>query len=250
MKKFLKIISTPLIIALLLLGCQKESAQSSSEKAPPVQQPPSAIEGTVLSTMDAGGYTYVEVDSQGNKIWIAGPATKVTVGEKVSAPGGMPMKNFNSKSLGRTFDEIFFVGAIMTPGAGTTPAPDSAPHANMPQPTGADSMAPAAGEISKAAGGYTVEELFAKKDSLKGKEVSVKGKVVKANLGIMGKNWFHIQDGSGKAGTNDIIVTSSQEAQVGDVILAKANLETDKDLGSGYKYDVILEDAAITVEAK
>ncbi|MBE9503919.1 MAG: DNA-binding protein [Proteobacteria bacterium] len=247
MKKILKRLSTSLIIALLLLGCKEESVQSSIEKVPPAQQPPINIEGTVISTMDAGGYTYVEVDKQGNKIWIAGPATKVTVGEKVSAPGGMPMTNFNSKSLGRTFDEIFFVGAIITSGSG---APASGPHANMPQRADSANRAPAIGKISKAKGGYTVEELFAKKDSLKGKEVSVRGKVVKANFGIMGKNWFHIQDGSGKAGTNDIIVTSSQKAKVGDVILAKAYLETDKDLGSGYKYDVILEDAAITVESK
>ena len=254
MKGIIKRLSISLIMALLLLGCQNESAQSSSEKTPPApaqQQAPSGIEGTVASTMDAGGYTYVEVDSQGKKIWIAGPASKVSVGDKVSASGGMLMTNFNSKSLGRTFDEIFFVGAIMTPGAGAAaPVSEIDPHSNMPQSTGADSMAPAAGAILKAKGGYTVEELFAKKDSLKGKEVSVRGKIVKANFGIMGKNWYHIQDGSGKDGTNDITVTSAQEAQMGDVILAKANLETDKDLGSGYKYDVILEDAAITVEVK
>lgn len=244
MKNILKKLSTSLIIAIFLLGCQNESAQSSSEQAASTQSS-NVIEGTVLSTMDAGGYTYVELDNQGDKTWIAGPLTMVSVGETVSAPGsGMPMKDFNSKALGRTFDEIFFVGVINTSGGGT-----GAPHTGIPEPTAA-AEAPAVGEISKAEGGYTVEELFANKDSLKGKEVSVKGKIVKANFGIMGTNWFHIQDGSGKAGTNDIIVTSSQEAQVGDIILAKANLETDKDLGSGYKYDVILEDAVITVESK
>ncbi len=102
--------------------------------------------------------------------------------------------------------------------------------------------------ITKAKGGYTVEELFAKKGTLKGKKVAVRGKVAKISEGIMGRNWIHLQDGSGKQGTNDITVTTNQSARVGDVVLITGNLATDRDFGGGYKYAVIIEDAAVKVE--
>ncbi|MBI3398345.1 MAG: hypothetical protein HY026_03815 [Deltaproteobacteria bacterium] len=105
-----------------------------------------------------------------------------------------------------------------------------------------------ASEIKKAKGGYTVEELYTKKDKLSGKKVAVRGKVVKFNGGIMGRNWVHLQDGSGKQGSNDITVTTNQNAKVGDVILATGHMATNKDFGGGYKYEVIIEEATLTGE--
>lgn len=250
MRNIYRKLSLSLVAALFMIGCQNEVAQSLGNKTQPMQQPPAsaegaAIEGTVISSMDSGGYTYVELDSNGNKLWIAAPASRVKVGDKITALNGSVMNNFESKSLNRTFETILFVPAINTGDASSTQAD---PHTGLAKGATSGVDAPAAGSISKAEGGYTVEELFEKKDSLKGEKVSVKGKVVKANFGIMGKNWFHIQDGTGKAGTNDIIITSLQKAQVGDVITAQAYLNTDKDLGSGYRYDVILEDASFTKE--
>ncbi len=102
--------------------------------------------------------------------------------------------------------------------------------------------------VAKAAGGKTVGEIFAATADLAGKEVLFRGKVVKFNSGIMGKNWLHVQDGSGAAGTNDLTVTTDAVAKVGDTVLVKGVLGTDKDFGFGYKYAVIVEDAAITVE--
>lgn len=104
--------------------------------------------------------------------------------------------------------------------------------------------------MTKPKGGYTVAELYAKKDELKGKKVTVRGEVVKFNSNIMGKNWLHLQDGSGKEGTNDLTVTTTvdQGANVGDKVLVTGMLVTNKDVGAGHKYEVILEEAKITVE--
>ena len=57
-------------------------------------------------------------------------------------------------------------------------------------------------KVAKASGSdaRTVAEVVGGKTALKDKNVSLRGQVVKANLGIMGKNWFHLQDGSGSAG--------------------------------------------------
>lgn len=102
--------------------------------------------------------------------------------------------------------------------------------------------------IKKAKDGYTVEELFTKQKELSGTKISVRGKVVKFSGGIMGKNWIHLQDGTGSAGTNDITVTTNQTAQVGKIVLINGTLTTNKDFGFGYKYDVIIEEASINAE--
>ena len=95
---------------------------------------------------------------------------------------------------------------------------------------------------------YKVEDLYAKKEKLNGKKVTVKGKVVKFSPGIMGKNWIHLQDGSGKQGTNDITITTDQNTAIGENIAVTGNLVTNKDFGGGYKYEVIIEEATVKAE--
>lgn len=102
--------------------------------------------------------------------------------------------------------------------------------------------------IAKAPGGMTVQEVTADAAKLKGKKVAVRGKVVKVNLGIMGKNWLHIADGSGPEGKADLTVTTAATPKVGDLVIATGTIAADKDFGAGYKYDVIMEDAAIKAQ--
>jgi hypothetical protein len=83
--------------------------------------------------------------------------------------------------------------------------------------------------------------------ALKDKTVTIRGQVVKVNSGILGKNWVHLQDGSGSAasGTNDILVTTTDTAAVGDVINASGTVRTDVNVGPGYAYAVLVDDAKI-----
>lgn len=243
MKKIINILSV-LFIALAFTACQKEAPQEETPMESNVGSP-AATTGTVVTTMDAGSYTYVEIESNGAKSWAAGPATAVKVGDKVTLGPGSPMSNFHSKSLDKTFDSILFTGSIAVEGAenaagahGTGGAPAAA----------ADATAPAKGDIVKAEGGYTVEEIFAKKDELSGKTVNVRGKVVKASGFIMNANWYHIQDGTGAEGTNDLVVTSQDSVEAGATVLVKGALSTDKDFGSGYKFALIMEEAALVAE--
>ncbi len=95
---------------------------------------------------------------------------------------------------------------------------------------------------------YKVNELYKEKAGLDMKKVTVKGKVVKVAAGIMNKNWFHIQDGSGDPDrkTNDLAVTTVQDLPaVGKTVTVTGILHKDKDFGSGYRYEVILEEATI-----
>ena len=77
----------------------------------------------------------------------------------------------------------------------------------------------------------TVAEIFAKKAALKDKTVRVHGKVVKVMPGIMGKNWLHIQDGSGNAdkNDNDLTVTTATPATLGATVLVTLSGRGDKD---------------------
>ena len=91
----------------------------------------------------------------------------------------------------------------------------------------------------------TVEAVHTEMASLKGKQVEVRGKVVKVNNGIMKRNFLHIQDGTGKKGTDDLTITSKQTAEVGDDITVVGTVVLDTDFGFGYKYPLLVEQSQI-----
>lgn len=99
--------------------------------------------------------------------------------------------------------------------------------------------------FATAAEQKTVEALFAEKAKLSGHEVQVKGKVVKVNNGVMNRNFLHIQDGTGKQGSNDVTVTSDETANVGDNVIVTGTIAVDKDFGAGYTYPLLIEKAKI-----
>ena len=142
---------------------------------------------------------------------------------------------------------------VCLPGCGkqgtTAPAPvAAAPPEGHPLPATAYAAVDLSG-IAKAPGGKTVAELYAEKDQLAGKQVVVRGKVVKTRDNIMGKNWLHVRDGSGTDKTNDLTVTTSDPLPaVGATVLVSGQLAANKDLGLGYKYDVLVEDAKVKTE--
>lgn len=226
---------------------------------PAAPTPPAAgdgVTGKIVETMDSGGYTYLRLATAGGEQWAAVPQTKVTVGETVTITNPMVMNQFESTTLHRTFDSILF-GSLAAAGApAAAPAnPHAAAGAANPHAAGASTGTPATSPVAldaplaRAAGpdGRTVAEVHAQKAALTNKAVAVRGKVTKYNGGIMGRNWLHLQDGSGTAGTSDfdLVVTTTAEAAVGDVVVVRGALHTDKDFGAGYVFGVIIEDATV-----
>lgn len=190
--------------------------------------------GTVLETMDSAGYTYMKVEEDGAAYWAAAPATKVATGDQVSFVEQMRMTDFTSKTLNRTFDEILFVN--MAGGGSGMPAG----HPDVTATAPAISVEP----VAKAEDGYTVAEVFARKDELKGKTVKVRGRVVKVSKQIMGTNWIHLEDGTGEAGTNHMVFRSvAGQPEVGTVVTATGTLDVDQDFGFSYQYPVLVENA-------
>ena len=123
-------------------------------------------------------------------------------------------------------------GGMAAQHAAAAAGPSEVGSVKVPKATGADAR--------------TVSEVYSQRSSLKEKPVTIRGKVVKYNEGIMGRNWLHIRDGSGTAGKdNDLTITTAEKAAVGDVVLVKGTVRVDKDFGAGYSYPVIIEDAKI-----
>ncbi len=211
-----------------------------------IPQDESVLSGKVVETMNSGGYTYICIDKDGKKTWAAVLETKVTVGQDVVIQPGYEMVNFASKTLNRTFDKIIFSTGLVLQDA---TAETKSFHGKSMVSKGAGTPSDEKIKVEKASApnAYTVAECYVKKAELDKKSIIVKGKVVKVSSGIMGKNWLHIQDGTGTAegGNNDLVVTTSEIAAVGDIVTATGILYKDKDFGSGYKYDVIVEEASI-----
>lgn len=248
MKRIFYLIVSTLIGMSAALGCKADPSQV--QKTAPIGSTLEGYNGTVVETMNTAGYTYVLVDTGKEKIWAAAPEFQVKVGDLVTVSQGALMENYESKTLNRTFDRIYFVSRITVAGAeqatGKVPPVEAgSPHGNIVPPAPADIDFSG---IKKPEGGKTVAELYAQKESLSGKDVTVRGKVVKFSPNIMGKNWIHLQDGTGGTDSNDLTVTTDVMAKVGDTVLAKGVLVTDRDLGYGYKYAIIIEDATVTVE--
>jgi hypothetical protein len=259
-KQLMILLCITLFSLTMLAGCgeeppaaQNQAAKPSAQMAPTTPAEPAAApgkSGKVLESMDAAGYTYVQVDTGTETFWAAAPQFAVKVGDDVVVPEGMPMPNFSSKTLDRTFDMVYFVPSVLVGGAESLAAQMPADHpgtTNGSKTTVVTTDVDLSG-ITVAEGGQTVGDIYAKKAELNGKPVKVRGKVVKFSPQIMGKNWIHIQDGTGEAGANDLTVTTSAEANTGDTVLISGTLTTDKDFGYGYAYDVIIEEAEVTVE--
>ena len=210
----------------------------------------SPFKGKVLETADGGTYIYLKLQTADGPVWAATTKQSIPTGADVVIHDPMLMTNFQSKTLNRTFDEIVFASAVSvedSQAAGPTKAQMTAAHQGAA--TAATSVPVA--KVARAAGpsGRTVAEVYAQKTQLSGKNVAVRGTVVKFNAGIMDRNWIHLRDGSGSAAdsTNDLLVTTDpkQIAKVGDVILVSGPVKTDVNYGSGYAYSVVIEGATL-----
>ncbi|WP_028317603.1 hypothetical protein [Desulfobulbus elongatus] len=238
-----------------------------------------ALKGNVLETMNSNGYTYLLLDAAQGKIWVAIPETQVKTGQNLAVAPGMTMFNFTSKTLNRTFDSIVFAPGL---DKGAPAAPQAAGEAKPAQAGGFDAalraeadsaksalpggdadaagLGPSAGSagavvpsaelnVHKATGpnSYSVGECFEQGKELSGKTVRVRGKVMKISRMIMGKNWLHIQDGTGNPLQNhhDLVVTTTEDPGEGNVVTVEGTLAADRDFGAGYRYDVLVEDAKI-----
>jgi hypothetical protein len=231
------------MMRVLLAICLMVAAAFALAADKPAAAPPAtAVTGEVLETMDAAGFTYLRLKTKDAEVWAAVRQAPVKTGAQVTLENVTTMQNFESKTLKKTFPVIYF-GNL--PGAGAPAGHETAAaHAGMGKAADLGDV-----RVAKATGANarTVAEIVTTSTKLKDAPVLVRGKIVKYNPEIMGKNWIHLRDGSGSAAanTNDILVTTADQAKVGDVVTVKGVVRADKDFGAGYTYKVLIEDATL-----
>lgn len=273
---------------LALLGstaCKPSKPAQPAQAATPAPGGAS-VQGKVLEHVAAGRFSYLRLQTAQGEVWAGVPAADLKPGATVTVVGAVLAERFESKAASRTFDRVFLgtlegqTGAAVDTAHGSPApaAPGGSPHAGgipaggaatadaiLQSMTGAGPKDGAAaspaqgapraedakvGRVEKAPGAEarSVAEVHAQTAALKDRPVVVRGKVVKFNAQILGKNWLHLQDGSGdpKAGTHDLLVTSADTAKVGDVVTARGTVRLKKDFGAGYAYDVLVEDAKVS----
>jgi hypothetical protein len=217
----------------------------AGERPAPIPPAPTVVKGEVLEIKDVDSYNYLRLKTKDGETWAAVNKSPVKKGAKVTIENVMVMSNFESKSLKKTFPTIVF-GTLGDAGGSAQAVGNDmvAAHSGVAKAADAGDI-----HVPKAVGANarTVAEIIAKGAELKNKPVLVRGKVVKYNAQIMGKNWIHLRDGSGSAAdnTNDVLVTTTSQAKAGDVVTVKGIVHTDKDFGSGYAYKVLIEEATL-----
>jgi hypothetical protein len=239
MKKLIIWSAASLIALLVLVQCKPNNEKTETVKeVEAVKKNTNSHRVTVKEVLNANTYTYLLVTESEKEYWIAIPKTEVKVGKTYTYEGGMEMKKFESKDLKRTFDSVLFVEGIIDP----NPPAVTETATTLLKVTSSNELSKG---ITLAKGGISIYDLYSTKDKLAGKTVILTGKVIKFMPDIMSKNWIHLQDGTSYNGFNDITITSLAKVKVDEIVTLKGTVVLNKDLGSGYKYDILIEDAVL-----
>ncbi len=244
---------------VLFSACQSKQAavQTTQNSSSATTEPANTHKIVVEEVLQTTNYTYLHGKEGNTERWFAVPSMQAKAGETYYYEGGLQMTQFQSKELNRTFETVFFLeGVSASPGApklaGTAATTDNTYATSNPASDNPSQYVrtPPVEEkkdikVKPADGGITIAELYSKKESFAGRTVKIKGKVTKYTPAIMNKNWIHLQDGTEAKGKFDFVVTTDGEAQLGDIITVEGKIGLNKDLGYGYFFDVIMEDAVI-----
>ncbi|CAG1772170.1 hypothetical protein BAC3_02381 [uncultured bacterium] len=203
---------------------------------------------SVLETFDASSYTYARVKEGDKEMWVAVAQMPLKPGDSLYYTNPLEMKDFKSSATNRTFDVLYMVQDVST----THPAM-IAGHGNTgdsPMPGGFDHPKVQGIErqqikVEKYNGGITIEELFKNPKQYEGKTVKIRGIVTKFTPDIMNANWLHLQDGTGTETGYDLTVVTNDKTEMGKLIVIEGKVFLNRDLGAGYQYPVLIEEAAI-----
>jgi len=229
-------------IIIFFIGCANDDnkSQETVENTNQISNVESSSRsGIVVDKVDAGSYSYLQLKENDKLYWVAVPKLEIENGESIYFSQYMEMIDFKSEILNRTFESVLFVNDASR---SMNKMNMKNPHSNL-QSNNKQTIS--VGELED---GKTIADIYKNKQSLNGKTVKVKGKVVKFNSGIMNRNWVHIQDGTDNNGDFDLLITSDETVKVGDIIVAEGMLAIDKDFGAGYFYPVVVEEAKFITE--
>lgn len=232
------------ILLSIILYTTFVACESTSDKKNYRLTNPNLKEVVVKEVIQTSSYTYLNLDEDGEEYWGAIPRNdEMQEGGTYYFDNFMEMKDFPSKELDKTFDNIYFIQEI-----------SSEPFASGQQAV-AKKGSPKSGnqeiEVMDAVdGGITLGMLFSDLSKYEGETVKVRGIAVKYTEAVMGKNWVHIQDGTYYGDKFDLTITTSEQCEIGELVTFEGIVILDKDFGYGYAYDVLIEDATLLDKEK
>ncbi len=196
----------------------------------------------VTEVLHSGPYSYLHVHENNATYWIAVNRLPVQKGQTITFTKEMQMDGFESKTLKRRFKHLYFADGVRF---ADRQAPRN-PHTVVPL---SKKLMHAKISPYKKEGTLSVEEVFANAKKLNGKKIKVRGKVIKVAHEIMKRDWVHIEDGTGEAGTDDLVFTAPRtDLKKGDIVTAEGTVAVEKDFGYGYFYPVIVEKSSFRKE--
>lgn len=246
---FTKSISYVLIaIITTLSGC---GASTDNDQELALQSGAHMI--TITEMVPAKTYTYMKVTEDGAEYWAIYPQAKVEVGKTYFFKKAHPLYNFNAADLNRTFDKLYLLENLSEMPldlnmSGKDPHQPRVParHKTGKQPPEKLKLDP----VDHTSDETTISTIYANPQSFEGKRIKVRGKVVKFNDRIMGRNWVHIQDGTEYNGKFDLAITTKDMVNKGETVVFEGSIQLNRDFGAGYTYDVIMENARLLSNTK
>ena len=231
-----KFFTTLSVMVLMFFACQKNEDNTSEM---PATSNGHKVE--VIDVVQANSYTYLEVKEDSKEYWMAiTKSTSIEEGAILYFSRALEMKNFKSEDLDRIFETIYFVQDISDKPINTPQSMST--KSVMKRKTAQKDVSIS---IEPVSGGITIEELYENHESYSDKQVKIKGKVIKFNASIMGKNWVHIQDGTEHDNNYDLTITTQAKVKVGEIVVFEGVISLDKDFGAGYSYKIIMEEAQL-----
>jgi len=192
----------------------------------------------VEEVIQTSHYTYLNVSENNTNQWVAVPKMEAVKGEVYYFKGGMQMGQFKSKELNRTFDNMLFLGGLMSEKMMEGKKDGSSHVADV-------KVTPKNIQVEPLKDGLTIAELFDNKEKYANQIVRIRGKVTKFSDQIMQRNWIHLQDGSNSYGNFDLTITTKETVKIGEIVVVEGKVTLDKDFGYGYFYKVLLEEGKI-----
>ena len=191
-----------------------------------------------LALLPAAKYVYIQVQEGSEEYWIATNKMDVQIGSQYMYTDALLKSNFQSREHDRTFDKLYLVSTLVPANHGTeNPRPVARRGAEIDYDAGDDH------QPTNALGAISIKELVENSAQYVGKLVKVSGKCTKINPNIMGRNWIHLKDGS--MDDYDLVVTANVQIPVGHQITLEGTLQAERDFGSGYYYDLIIENGQL-----
>ncbi|MBL0044888.1 MAG: hypothetical protein IPP33_11010 [Flavobacteriales bacterium] len=211
--------------------------QGSNELGPGVEKELHTV--VALEALPTSKYVYVRVKEGEEEFWVAAMKQDVAIGRSYFYRGGLLKTDFHSTEYKRTFDKVYLISQLV-------PSDHGGAGGGMGMPSTASPGTPAMGGASTPVEGaepVKVAALVADPKKFEGKAVRLTGKVAKVNPNIMGRNWIHLKDGS--KDDYDLVITCALPLPEGKTVTMVGTVVLGKDFGSGYNYDILLENGTL-----